>query len=68
MIHEPPIDVLAEKVGSKYALCVIVSKRARQLIDTAQNQGYTELPGDYKKPITAAAWEVMNGKVTVAKF
>ena len=44
MIQEPPIDILAEKVGSKYALCVVASKRARQLLEQAQNQGLTELP------------------------
>ena len=28
MIHKPPIDDLAAKIGSKYALCVVASKRA----------------------------------------
>ena len=35
MINQPPIDELAERIGSKYGLCVIASKRARQLIDAA---------------------------------
>ena len=48
MINYPPIDELAEKTGSKYALCVVASKRARQLIDHAHNQGLTELPSKEK--------------------
>lgn len=62
MIHKPPIDDLAEKIGSKYALCVIASKRARQIMDTAQNQGLTELP-DKEKPLSVAAQEIYNGKL-----
>ena len=67
MINQPPIDELAEKVGSKYGLCVIASKRARQLIDHAQNQGMTELP-ENRKPLTEAAVEREDGKVTVSKY
>ena len=67
MINNPPIDELASKVGSKYALCVIASKRARQLIDHAQNQGLTDLPSK-NKPLSEAAEEIYEGKVTVSKF
>ncbi len=67
MINNPPIDELAEKVGSKYALCVIASKRARQLIDHAHNQGLTDLPGKVK-PLSEAAIEIQEGKVTVSKY
>lgn len=67
MLHEPPIDELAEKIGSKYALCVVASKRARQLIDNAQNQGLTEIPGD-DKPLSAASKEIYNGKIIATKF
>ncbi|HBF86285.1 MAG TPA: DNA-directed RNA polymerase subunit omega [Clostridiales bacterium] len=67
MINNPPIDDLAEKMGSKYALCVIASKRARQIIDHAQNQGYTDLPSK-KKPLTEAAEEIYEGKVTISKY
>ena len=67
MINQPPIDELAEKVGSKYGLCVVTAKRARQLIDHAQSQGLTDLP-DNKKPLTEAACEIMDGKVTVSKY
>lgn len=62
MIHKPPIDELASKIGSKYALCVIASKRARQLMEQAQNQGLSELPGS-QKPLSIAAQEIYDGKL-----
>ena len=62
MIHKPPIDELASKIGSKYALCVIASKRARQLMEQAQNQGRSELPGN-EKPLSVAAQEIYDGKL-----
>ncbi len=62
MIHKPPIDELSNKIGSKYALCIVASKRARQLIEQAQNQGYTELP-DNEKPLSVAAQEIYDGKL-----
>ena len=63
MINEPPVDELVKAIGSKYALCVVVAKRARQLIDQAQSQGLGDSIGDYKA-ITAASMEVMDGKLT----
>ena len=62
MIDEPPIDELTCKIGSKYAFCVIVSKRARQLNDIAKNQNASVL--NNQKPLTAAANEVYDGKIT----
>lgn len=62
MIHKPPIDELANTIGSKYALCVVASKRARQLIEQAQNQGYSELPNN-EKPLSVAAQEIYDGKL-----
>ena len=62
MINKPPVDPLAKKIGSRYALCVVVAKRARQLIEIAASKG-EETVGDYKA-ITAAAMEVMEGKLT----
>jgi DNA-directed RNA polymerase subunit omega len=62
MIHKPPIDELTEKVGSKYTLCVVASKRARQLMEQAQNQGLNELP-DKEKPLSVAAQEIYDGKL-----
>lgn len=62
MIHKPPIDELANTIGSKYSLCVVASKRARQLIEQAQNQGLTELPNN-EKPLSVAAQEIYEGKL-----
>ncbi len=62
MIHQPPIDDLAKKVGSKYALCVVASKRARQIMETTMNQGLTDLPNG-EKPLSIAAKEIQDGKL-----
>ena len=65
MIHKPPIDELANTIGSKYELCVVASKRARQLMEQAQNQGLTDLP-DNQNPLSVAAQEIYDGKLTVS--
>lgn len=62
MIHKPPIDELSQKIGNKYALCVVASKRARQLMEKAQNDGYNELPSK-EKPLSVAAQEIYDGKL-----
>lgn len=64
MIHEPPIDKLAEKIGSKYALCVVASKRARQILDTSLQSGNETT----EKPLTLAAEEIDEGKVTATRY
>ena len=66
MINEPVVDILVEKLGtpeepaSRYALCVVVAKRARQIIDQEQNQGIKELPGNVKE-IALACQEIEDG-------
>ncbi len=62
MIHKPPIDELAQEIGSKYALCVVASKRARQIMEQAQNQGNTDM-FDIEKPLSVAAQEIYDGKL-----
>ena len=66
MIHKPPIDELAKTIGSKYELCIVTSKRARQLMEQAQNQGLTELPGN-EKPLSVAAQEIQDNKLIAVK-
>lgn len=66
MIHEPPIDELVKKVGSKYALCVIASKRARQILD--HNQTLLVQDATAEKPLSIAANEIYSGKVSATKF
>lgn len=67
MLHEPSIDELSKKMGSKYGLCVVAAKRARQLIDNAQSQGLTDVPGT-EKPLTIAAREIYENKIIPTKF
>ena len=72
MINEPSVDALVRKLGteenpvSRYELCVIVSKRTRQIITQMQATGTQEPPGKQKE-ILLACQEVMNGKVTSVK-
>ena len=66
MIHEPSIDVLAERVGSKYALCIVAAKRARQIISASKNKS-KDFP-ENEKPLTIAANEIYDGKVIATKF
>ena len=66
MIHEPSIDVLAERVGSKYALCIVAAKRARQVIAASKNKS-KDFP-ENEKPLTIAANEIYEGKVVATKY
>lgn len=72
MINQPSVDSLVEKLGSKehpasrYALCVVVAKRARQIIDQEQNQGIKELPGHVKE-IALACQEIENGTLHMTR-
>ena len=64
MIHKPPIDELAAKVGSKYELCVVASKRARQIMEQQENHLTAEAQ-DRIKPLSQAAQELYDGKISV---
>lgn len=72
MINEPSVDALVRKLGtnenpvSRYELCVVASKRTRQIIEQMQAMGTHELPGKQKE-IVLACQEIMNGKVVSAK-
>ena len=69
MINKPAVDELIKRLSadghdaSRYELCVVVAKRARQIIE--QNSG-RELP-NRMKPITVASNEISGGKVISAK-
>ncbi len=62
MMIYPPIDKLGDKVGNKYALSVLTSKRARQL-----EQGAAPLISEEKakneKSIGIAAIEIYEDKI-----
>ena len=71
MINEPSVDEMIRKLGSeedpisRYALCTIVSKRARQIIETEKNLGRDSAGRD--KEILAACKDIASGKVVIAK-
>ncbi|MBP2637938.1 MAG: rpoZ 1 [Firmicutes bacterium] len=52
----PPLEVLVDKVDSKYTLCVLAAKRAREIIDSGE-----VLP---HKPVSVALEEIASGKIT----
>lgn len=59
MLFEPPIDLLAKKTGCRYAVCVIVGARAKDL----ENKIPTILNGSANLAIDYAANEVAKGEV-----
>lgn len=69
MINQPPVDLLIEQLGSqqepvsRYCLCVVASKRARQIIE--QNNGNTT--GEIIKELAIASREIADGKVKYVK-
>lgn len=72
MINEPSVDEMIRKLGteedpiSRYALCTIAAKRARQIIETEKNAGITDSTGKDKELLTACK-DIASGKVVVAK-
>lgn len=60
---DPTVTELMKKVDGTYTLCNVVGKRARQLVD-----GALPLTGcKSKKPVSIAANEVNEGKVTYVR-
>ena len=55
MLLYPSIDLLKEKVDSRYTLCTMTSKRARDLIDKKPELIITE---EDEKPLSVATMEV----------
>jgi DNA-directed RNA polymerase omega subunit len=72
MINEPAVDVLIRKLGteeepvSRYALCVVTAKRARQIIELEKNRGIHDFSGRDKE-ILMACHDIESGKVVIAK-
>ncbi|MBE5739942.1 MAG: DNA-directed RNA polymerase subunit omega, partial [Clostridiales bacterium] len=70
MINEPSVDVMIRKLGteeepiSRYALCTIAAKRARQIIETEKNQGVHDSTGKDKELLSACK-DIADGKVIV---
>ena len=59
MLVDPPIDKLVEKVGNKYALVGLLSKRARNLMEKRHDY----LEQEDVNAVSLAAEEVADGKV-----
>ncbi|MDE7329566.1 MAG: DNA-directed RNA polymerase subunit omega [Clostridia bacterium] len=70
MINTPPVDLLIEQLGtdgqpvSRYCLCVVAAKRARQIIEqtTPSVKG-----GEPLKELAIASREIASGKVKCVK-
>ncbi len=72
MINEPSVDEMIRKLGSeeeplsRYALCTVASKRARQIIETERNLGIHDATGKDKELLSACK-DIAEGKVVVVK-
>ena len=72
MINEPSVDVMIRKLGteeepiSRYALCTVAAKRARQIIESEKNAGVVDSKGKDKELLTACK-DIAGGKVVIAK-
>lgn len=73
MVITPEIDLLLDKVDSKYTLCIVSARRARQINDmlhgvrdqallTMQSSQISELTKT--KPLTKALEEIADGDVS----
>ncbi|MDF2571727.1 MAG: rpoZ 2 [Sporomusa sp.] len=56
----PSLDVLVQKVDSKYTLVVLAAKRAREIMDGQPPLAESKS----NKPVTIALEEVAQGKIT----
>ena len=72
MINVPAVDTLIDKLAhdgqpaSRYELCVVVAKRARQLIERNAINNVNENPGKLKE-IALACEEIDDGKICSIK-
>lgn len=72
MINQPSVESLINKLEtdnlavSRYALCVVAAKRARQLAENGTVSSPKENPNN-EKELTLACGEIAEGKVIIAK-
>ena len=62
---DPPIEEVFKMAGSRYALCTVISKRAKELIVERPDFFAANLK---VKPIEVASKEFYEGKFTVEKI
>ncbi len=71
MINYPPVDLLIEQLGtdgqpvSRYCLCVVAAKRARQIIE--QTAGQNANSKEIIKELAVASREIASGKIKCVK-
>ena len=71
MLNQPSVDVLIDKLGtdgqpvSRYCLCVVASKRARQILEQHMAKGPNA--EEYLKEISVACQEIADGKIKCTK-
>ena len=71
MINQPSVDLLIDRLGaegqpvSRYCLCVVASKRARQILEQHMAKGPS--PEEYLKEISLACQEIADGKIKCVK-
>jgi DNA-directed RNA polymerase omega subunit len=72
MINKPAVDILIKELStddqpvSRYALCVVAAKRARQLIEQNTINSSRENPQKLKE-IAYACEEIAEGKIKAVK-
>lgn len=70
MINHPPVDLLIERLGtdgqpvSRYCLCVVAAKRARQIIEQTSGQA---TGNEVLKELAIASREIADGKIKCVK-
>lgn len=70
MINNPPVDTLIEQLGtdgqpvSRYCLCVVASKRARQILEHSAG---TATGNKVIKELAIASREIADGKIKCVK-
>lgn len=64
-MQQPPIDILMNKLDSKYALVVATAKRARMLTDGSKPLVENAALSESFKPVSLALEEIAAGKIHV---
>jgi DNA-directed RNA polymerase subunit omega len=59
MMNEPPLDLLMDKVDSRYTLVVVAAKRARLLTERGEGEDDRR-----RKPIATALTEIARDRIT----
>ncbi|MFA5535717.1 MAG: DNA-directed RNA polymerase subunit omega [Bacillota bacterium] len=60
-MQQPSLEILMEKVKSKYSLVVIAAKRARQITEEHNDKD------EVIKPVTQALFEIAENKIEFQK-